>query len=217
MCTAYELGKRGGSFPSRVNAKAAKHLMNLDDTRIIRPTISAPVIMPNGDLKEMIWGFRRQVPAVKTKLTWRTIVNSREDKLKGRTWARAFQDRRCLVPAAAFYEWVQSPGGMAPLRFDDPGGGFLWIAGIWEHDPERGECFSMITTEPNELVGPVHDRMPAVLLPDQIDPFLDGDLQEFGPSRGILQFAEAPNFLKQKKAAKASSNPILPPDQGELF
>jgi putative SOS response-associated peptidase YedK len=206
MCTAYELGKRGGSFPERVTANAVRILLDLDETpRIIRPTTPALVIMPDGNAREMGWGFRRPVPGGKTKQLWRTIVNSREDKLGGRTWSRAFQERRCLIPAAAFYEWVDGPRGKIPMRFSDPGGGFLWIAGIWEEDRERGEVFSMITTEPTDAIAPIHDRMPAVLVPEQIGPFIDGDLQEFGPSAAALVWSEGVNFLKKDK------------DQGELF
>lgn len=210
MCTAYEIGKRGGSFPDWMRKSAVDHLLGMDEVRIIRPTIPAPVILPEGELREMLWGFRRPVPAVKTKQTWRTIVNSREDKLKGRTWSKAFQERRCLIPVASFYEWVDTPGGKAPLRFQDPAEDLLWIAGIWEEDRERGLCFSMITTEPNELVSPVHDRMPAVLLPSQFEPFLQGELQEFGASRAALSYCPADNFLKPKK-------PKIEPSQGELF
>jgi putative SOS response-associated peptidase YedK len=207
MCTAYEIGKRGGSFAEHVKAAAFEYLMGLE-TAIIRPTLPAPVVMPDGEVKTMLWGFRRPVPGGKTKQLWRTIVNSREDKLGGRTWGKAFKERRCVIPAAAFYEWVVRGSGNVPLRFEDPGGGMLWIAGIWEEDKERGECFSMITTEPTAAIEPVHDRMPAVLAGPQIRPFLDGVLQEFGPSAAPLEFKEAENFLKKKKE---------PPAQGELF
>lgn len=221
MCTAYELGKRGGSFPEHIKANAFKHLIGLDATRIIRPTLLAPVILPDGTLREMAWGFRRPVPGGKTKQLWRTIVNSREDKLQGRTWHKAFTDRRCLIPATAFYEWIDRRGGKVPLRFEDPTGAFLWIAGIWEHDQERGDVFSMITTEPSAQIAPVHDRMPAVLVPENIGPFLSGQLNAFGPSQAPLAFAEAANFLKKPKPAAApdrpSGNPLAPPDQGTLF
>lgn len=210
MCTAYEIGKRQGSFPEWLLAEVFEYLNGLDVPRIVRPTHRAPVILPDGSMREMTWGFRRKVPAVKTMTRWQTIVNSREDKLDTRTWNTAFRERRCLIPAAGFYEWVQGAGGMVPLRFTDPGEGMLWIAGIWEEDPERGEVYSMITTEPNALVGPVHDRMPAVLVPGQMRPFLDGELQEFGPSSVGLVFSEAENFLAVKK-------PVAPPAQGELF
>ena len=92
-----------------------------------------------------------------------------------------------------------------PLEFSRPGEPLLWIAGIWEEDKERGECFSMIKTEPNSVLEPVHDRMPAVLADPQIAPYLAGELHEFGPSSVLLEFSESENFLKRKS------------DQGKLF
>lgn len=173
--------------------------------------------MPDGSLREMIWGFRRPVPGGKTKQLWRTIVNSREDKLDGKTWKKAFTERRCLIPAAGFYEWVDRRGGKVPLRFEDPARQFLWIAGIWENDQDRGECFSMITTEPNSYVASVHDRMPAVLIPENIDPFLSGTLSQFGPTQALLSYVEAENFLKKKKSEDASADTTPSEGQGELF
>jgi len=64
MCTAYELGKRGGSFPEWLIAETLEHLLGLD-TRIVRPTLPAPVVMPDGSLREMLWGFRRPVPGAR--------------------------------------------------------------------------------------------------------------------------------------------------------
>ncbi len=208
MCTAYELGKRGGSFPEHLRAEAVDGLLKIPETRLLRPTLAAPVILPDGSLREMSWGFRRQFAAkVKgRKAVTRTIVNSREDKLDGRAWKEAFTERRCLIPAASFYEWVERDGRKFPLRFEDAKGEWLWLAGIWEESEEHGECFSMITTEPNAVMKPVHDRMPAVLTLAQIPSYLDRELHEFGPSSVPLEFQEASNFLKAKK-----------PETGELF
>jgi putative SOS response-associated peptidase YedK len=207
VCTAYELGKRGGSFPSQVKARAMRELLGLLGIAIIRPTLPAPVILPDGELATMRWGFRRSfAPKVKGRPpVARTIVNSREDKLAGPTWREAFRERRCLIPAAAFYEWVERDGRNLPLRFTRPGDDWLWIAGIWEETAQDGRRFSMITTEPNARVEPVHDRMPALLAAEQIGPYLAGELHEFGPSAVELEFHEAANFLKP------------PPAQGELF
>ncbi len=215
MCTAYELGKRGGSFPDRLKSQAVDVLLEVSETRIVRPTLLAPVIVADGSARTMSWGFRRSF-AAKVKRRGpvaRTIVNSREDKLDGRTWKKAFAENRCLIPVAAFFEWLDAGGRKIPLRFAGPDDGWLWIAGIWEDDPEHGECFSMITTEPNDVVKSVHDRMPALLQASQITPFLDGEMNEFGPSSVILEHAEAANFLKPNAAKKK------PPEstQGELF
>jgi putative SOS response-associated peptidase YedK len=215
MCTAYELGKRGGSFPDHVNSAAMNVLLELPDIRIIRPTLPAPVILPNGGLRTMNWGFRRSLApkARGRKPLWRTIVNSREDKLGGPTWKESFATRRCIIPAGSFYEWVEVDRRNVPLKFERPGGEWLWIAGIWEQYPERGECFSMITTEPNDVLGPIHDRMPAVLADEQIEPFLGGELSTFGPSLVALRYEESANFLKPAQPKSA----IEPPAQGELF
>lgn len=215
MCTAYELGKQRGSTPGYLDPEAVVEFLALKETRLIRPTDPAPVIMPDGSLRTMLWGFRRAF-APKAKggnATWRTIVNSREDKLDGRTWKEAFTLRRCLIPATSFFEWVETEGRHFPLRFERSNGDTVWIAGIWE-EGGAGECFSMITTEPNEIVAPVHDRMPAVLTEAQIGPYLRGELNELGPSQVELRYGEAANFLK---AGRSGGRLKPPPAQGELF
>lgn len=205
MCTAYELGKRGGSFPSRVKARAMEQLLGVRSPRLIRPTREAPVILPDGELHPMTWGFRRMFHGTNGRKLARTIVNSREDKLDSPMWRDAFERRRCLIPVSAFFEWGRIDGRPAPLRFESTDDQWLWIAGIWEEDAERGPCFSMITTEPSALVAPVHDRMPAVLPDEWIDPFLSGEMREFGPSPVSLKFGRTENFLRSG------------PSQGELF
>jgi putative SOS response-associated peptidase YedK len=216
MCTAYEIGKRGGSFPDHLKSDAVDILLGISETHLIRPTIPAPVILPDGTTRLMKWGFRRSfAPKTKgSKPVTRSIVNSREDKLDGRTWKNAFAERRCLIPATSFYEWVERDGVNVPLRFERPDLEWIWIAGIWEDHKEFGECFSMITTEPNAVLEPVHDRMPAVLAEPQITPFLSGGLSGFGPSAVELEFAEAENFLKKGAASNKKSSG---PEQQDLF
>lgn len=210
MCTAYEIGKRGGSFPDWMRKDAVDHLLGMDEVRIIRPSKPpAPVIMPDGSLEIMTWGLMRPVQG-KTKLLWKAVVNSRADKLKGRAWSKTFRERRCLVPARSFFEWTGPPKAKVPLRFEDPSEELLWIAGIWEEDKERGLCFSMITTEPNAFVEPVHDRLLKILRPEEFRPYLDGEIEEFGPAEVPLKYAATENFLKVKK-------PKDPPPQEELF
>ncbi|RYD47464.1 MAG: hypothetical protein EOP85_05420 [Verrucomicrobiaceae bacterium] len=164
--------------------------------------------MPDSTLRTMLWGFRLPIPGKQGKM--RTVVNSREDKLDGRTWNQSFRERRCLIPAAAFYEWVERPGGMVPFRFERPEEEITWIAGIWREEEGRGECFSMITTEPSTMMAAVHDRMPAVLSDEQVPAYLSGELSEFGASSVRLIYAEAENFLRNKGKND-------PPPQLDLF
>ncbi|RYD85141.1 MAG: SOS response-associated peptidase [Verrucomicrobiaceae bacterium] len=210
MCSAYELGyKKRGSDPGYTPAAEVARILEKEEMRIIRPTIPAPVIMPDQTLRTMLWGFRLPIPGKPGKM--RNVFNSREDKLDGRTWNKAFRERRCIIPAAAFYEWTKIGGKKVPLLFERPDHGITWIAGIWRDEEERGECFSMITTEPNEVLAPVHDRMPAVLTDEQIPAYLAGELHIFGPSAVHLAYTLAENFLKKEKDHES------PPAQGDLF
>ncbi|RYD70983.1 MAG: hypothetical protein EOP84_25715, partial [Verrucomicrobiaceae bacterium] len=108
MCTAYEVGgKKRGSDPGYVDPAAVAEII-AEGPRLIRPTIPAPVIMSDGSVRTMLRGFR--VPVHGKKGTIRTVVNSREDKLEGHTWNKSFRERRCLIPASAFFEWVDGKG-----------------------------------------------------------------------------------------------------------
>lgn len=71
----------------------------------------------------------------------------------------------------------------------------------------------MITTEPNGVLEPIHDRMSAVLADNQIHSFLSGELSTFGPSHVQLRYEETANFLKPSKPTAK----VEPPVQEELF
>jgi putative SOS response-associated peptidase YedK len=198
VCTAYEIGRQAAKAkaPARMRREEVDALHALGELRIVRPTLRAPVMVGDGGLLEMGWGFRRQFRGAKGQPVWRTVVNAREDKLASPMWADAFKKRRCVIPASAFYEWTEGPGGKAlPLRFTAADDALLWIAGIWE-ETDAGRCFSMLTTEPSAMIRPVHDRMPAVLSENRIAPFLDGGLNELGASDVPLRHVEAANFLR---------------------
>ena len=127
-------------FRERVNAAAVKEILSITETRLIRPTITAPVIKADGTSCNHELGIPAGIrpQGQRQKPVWRTIVNSREDKLDGRTWKEAFTLRRCLIPASSFYEWVEIDGRNVPLRFERPSDEWIWIAGIWEEGEERG-------------------------------------------------------------------------------
>ena len=82
----------------------------------------------------------------------------------------AFRQRRCLVPADNFYEWKKTPGGKQPYALALAGHGIMALAGVWENwRSPAGEwvrSFAIITTEPNELCAPIHNRMPVILKPE---------------------------------------------------
>lgn len=204
MCTAYQFGPVASK--NRFTAK----LVGLEThLRLLRPTNQAPVLLDADEVIHMRWGFARP---------WsKAIVNSRDDKLATRTWSTAFEQRRCLIPMVAYYEWSGDTGKKNTHRFTPNNADHFWAAGIWEDSKEHGPCFSMITCSPNALVEPVHDRMPALLHPDQLDAYLNGHLQTFAPSPSLLHLeSPAPNPLTRKPAPEQPpTTPLW--QQDELF
>jgi putative SOS response-associated peptidase YedK len=87
----------------------------------------------------------------------------------------AFRRRRCLVPVDFFYEWQKTghgkrPSGKQPYAIGLADGSPMALAGLWERwtDPTDGallHSFAVITGPPNELVAPIHNRMPVILPP----------------------------------------------------
>jgi len=200
MCNAYEIGRRVSENPLKNSLLLGASLDLPSEPRLIRRTDHAPVITAEEKLVNMRWGFERP--------TLGTINNSREDKLQGRMWSKAFRERRCIIPASAFYEWSGPKGRKQTHRFTRPDGDWFWIAGIWEKSRDLGLCFSMITTGANSLMAPIHDRMPAFLEEEEIAGYFAGEIDTFTPSPDSLKVEDSPNPLLKPKGD------IM---QGELF
>ena len=104
------------------------------------------------------------------------VINARaESAAEKPMFRRALRERRCAVVTDGFYEWV-SAGGRArlPIWFHRPAGGLLLLAGLYDESP-RGvpPRFVVLTTAANQMVTPVHDRMPAIIPPDRLGPWLE--------------------------------------------
>jgi putative SOS response-associated peptidase YedK len=93
------------------------------------------------------------------------FVNLRAETVR----AKFGKSGRCLVPASGFYEWQATGGRKQPYYFFPKHEALLALAGVWE----RG-TFSLITTEPDAVVGRVHDRMPLLIARDDYAAWLAG-------------------------------------------
>lgn len=117
-----------------------------------------------------------------------SINNVRSDKLYSPVWKTAFENRRCQIPVSAYFEWAEGTGGRKQayeiIGPNDPDDDWLWIAGIWEENPEVGPCYSMITTAAASTVAFIHGRMPAVLPWKTAAEFLSGGNFVFAPFSG---------------------------------
>ena len=112
-----------------------------------------------------------------------TLFNARtETLLEKATFRRLVPQRRCLVPADGFYEWEKVGGSKLPWLYRLKGAqpfAFAGLYDVWtEPDGREVTACTILTTAPNELVLPVHDRMPVILPRDLEDEWLDPDLDD---------------------------------------
>jgi putative SOS response-associated peptidase YedK len=110
----------------------------------------------------------------------RSLINARAETIDSQSAFReSFRERRCLVPADGFYEWRVDEGGKQPVWISRADGGLYAFAGIWATAPGRGgqpiHSCAIVTCEPNELMRPIHDRMPVILAADAEEAWLSAD------------------------------------------
>jgi putative SOS response-associated peptidase YedK len=105
----------------------------------------------------------------------------------------AFEKRRCLVLSSGFYEWQEQAGGpKQPYRICLEDAERFAFAGLWERWERNGaekQTVTILTTDANEQMEPIHDRMPVVLEPDEEDTWLAATDEDeldsvLGPYRG---------------------------------
>ncbi len=125
------------------------------------------------------WGF---LPAfVKDPQKFPMIINARAETLTQKpSFRAALKRRRCLIPADCWYEWrANLKGPKTPFLLRRAGGGPMAFAGLWETyvDPAGGEIDTacIITTDANGATVAVHDRMPALIEPENFDAWLEPD------------------------------------------
>ena len=204
MCNAYTVRPKIGALA--LNAVISAEIAKLPSP-LVRRTGPGVVVLATGEEhvpEIMRWGFRRPFSDA--------INNARSDKFSSPTWAEALRLGRCLVPISSFYEWQHLPGGSKQAHeFRRPDGDWMWIAGLYERTPIHGACYATITTEPALVVGPIHDRMLAVLDADSAFAFLRGEILPFTPYSGEIVVTPCDSPLKRK------SKPLSDDPQAELF
>ena len=127
------------------------------------------LVIHTGDRKllagEMLWGFSN--PYRKG-----LIINARAETVREKNlFADSIMNRRCLIPASGFYEWDPYK---ARFRFSHPDDELLLLAGIYhEEHGAPAPHYTILTTQANESMIPVHDRMPVIISRDEIHSWLN--------------------------------------------
>jgi len=143
------------------------------------------------------------------------LINARSETITEKpSFREAFKRRRCIIPSDGFYEWQRSGGRKQPYFFlmrDEHPFGF---AGLWEKwrdaDGQALETCTILTTEANEVLRPVHDRMPVILHPDDYELWLGEDARELDLVKEILR----PYPGKEMVGYKVSTSINNPYNQG---
>ena len=154
----------------------------------IAPTQMVPIIRIDADghrvANNLRWGL---LPFwAKSKAEGSKMINCRSESVATKpAFRRAFQERRCIVPASGFYEWQEVEGSKQtqPYYLTLTSGDPAAFAGLWEswHDPKddsRIETFTILTTTATDVIGEVHDRMPITLDRSVWPVWLDSDVKE---------------------------------------
>jgi putative SOS response-associated peptidase YedK len=177
MCSRYFLDADGNvisyTFHVPVHDRLRKrfNIAPTQDAAVVRRTESGA-----REMAMLRWGL---VPFWAKDLTIGTrMINARSETVQEKpSFRNAFKHRRCVVPATGFFEWKGEPGHKQPYAITAVDQPVFAFAGLWESwKPKEGETvqtFTILTTDSNEQIAAIHDRMPVILPADRVDAWLD--------------------------------------------
>lgn len=134
------------------------------------------------DVRELSWGFVE---------SWKpgVVFNTRIESAVKPMWRDSMEHRRCVLPVTSFFETSReetypSPKTGRPIKrqyeFCVPGQSVIFIGCVW-----RGDAFSMVTTEANEDMAPIHHRMPVVVRQEELPLWLGPGYQQLADRSSI--------------------------------
>jgi putative SOS response-associated peptidase YedK len=184
MCSRYFLDADGNiiafTFQVPVHDRIRKRFN-------IAPTQEAPVVRAAKDggreAAMLRWGL---VPFwAKDLKIGSQMINARAETVAEKpAFRHALQQRRCLIPATGFFEWKGEPGKKQAFAITVPDRPLFAFAGLWERWKPKDapgdtvETFTIVTTDANDRIARIHDRMPVILPMDAIDTWLTAPLEE---------------------------------------
>ena len=188
----------------------------------IAPSQMIPVVLDRtGEriVAQLKWGL---VPSwAKDALIGSRMINARAETLMEKpSFREAYKSRRCIIPASGFYEWQRAEkGAKQPFYFYLTNKEVFGFAGLWEEwlDKKSGESLetcTIITTEANDVLKPVHDRMPVILKAADYDEWLDTKEANTDKLQKLLA-PYPPDEMSSHAVSRAVNSPTL--DSPELI
>jgi putative SOS response-associated peptidase YedK len=180
VCGRYDLSDSPAAIRAKFSVPAVPDFLANPD---LRPTDSAPIVrLDKTGARECVlarWGL---VPfwAKELKFGNRCINARAETVTTTAAFKAAYKARRCLVPVSAFYEWTGEKGHKLKWRISVPDEPLFALAGLWEwwRDPARKdepgvETYTILTSDANAQLTPIHDRMPVIVPASRYAAWLD--------------------------------------------
>lgn len=179
MCGRFALDDDGESLQAEFRLPDTPYIVARYNIAPTQP-VAAVGLSKSGQrgLTHFHWGL---IPSWSkdTKMAGRMINARAETVAEKPAFRAAFKRRRCVIPMTGFYEWQKQPDGKKQPVYIQPNDGrkFFGMAGLWENwqsdDGSEIKSCTILTTEPNELMADVHNRMPVILDPADFDTWMD--------------------------------------------
>lgn len=176
LTPGHDLLTQFGVTETAVDASMIAPRYNIAPTQpvvVVRASTSS--VTDQRELAFLLWGL---IPSwAKDPKIGSRLINARSETVAEKpSFRAAFKRRRCLVLADGFYEWQKLKGKKQPTFIQMADKRPFALAGLWEtwHSPDGGELdtCTILTTTPNELMAPIHNRMPVILEPEDYDTWL---------------------------------------------
>ncbi len=227
MCGRFTLVKEEEEIEDRFDAKFDNGAFQKNYNAAPGSKLSVITHSSPSKLQLFQWGL---VPAWArdTQIAFKTINARIESVAEKPAFKNAFRQRRCLIPADGYYEWKKEGKEKIPYRITLKDEKLFAFAGIWETWQQQGNTlfsFSIITMPALQKIEHLHERMPAILSPENEKLWLNTDLPE-EESFALLNAPEEDKieyYTVAKKVNVASNNsaelikPFNYPKQGSLF
>jgi putative SOS response-associated peptidase YedK len=177
----------------------------------VAPTQDVVTVLNDGEphLDLLRWGL---IPSwAKDASIGSRMINARAETLAEKpSFKRLLNSRRCLIPADGFYEWQKVDGGKVPMYITLKGHEPFAFAGLWDSwetaDGEVLRTCTIITTHANDMVAPIHERMPVILPSDAREMWLDPGLHDANILLPLLKPYD-PEAMQAREVSRRVNSP----------